>query len=105
MLRTMKLDEFISAIADRMVDYLESGKSPGKVASPLPFASLARTSDVQLPLSGNGMGSVLDDIDAYLLACVKTNRAEFMNPLWGGINTVGLAGEIIAALTNTSMYT
>jgi glutamate/tyrosine decarboxylase-like PLP-dependent enzyme len=51
------------------------------------------------------MDAVLDDIDAYLLSCVKTNRPEFMNPLWGGINTAALAGEIISTLTNTSMYT
>ena len=28
-----------------------------------------------------------------------------MNPLWGGLNVAGFAGEVIAALTNQSMYT
>lgn len=101
----MDLDDFISQVADRMVSYLQASSKPGKVAHPMPYESFSKTTEVKLPLQGNGMDSVLDDIDAYLLACVKTNRAEFMNPLWGGINTAGLAGEIIATLTNTSMYT
>mgnify|MGYP006130283927 CR=1 FL=1 len=28
-----------------------------------------------------------------------------MNPLWGGLNIAAFAGEIIASMTNTSMYT
>ena len=101
----MELEVFIGEVADRIVSYLHAGKQPGKVAEPMPHASLSRTTDLKIPLEGHGMDAVLDDIDAYLRSCVKTNRPEFMNPLWGGINTVGLAGEIIASLTNTSMYT
>ena len=46
-----------------------------------------------------------DDIDNYLRACVKTNRAEFMNPLWGGLSIASIAGELVTAATNTAMYT
>jgi glutamate/tyrosine decarboxylase-like PLP-dependent enzyme len=101
----MELESFIGAIADRIIEYLSASDEPGKVSNPVPHASLAKTSDLKLPLEGNGIDAVLDDIDAYLLSCVKTNRPEFMNPLWGGINTAALAGEIISTLTNTSMYT
>ena len=101
----MELEAFIGEVADRIVGYLHAGDKPGKVAEPVPYTSLSRTTDLKIPLEGHGMNAVLDDIDAYLRSCVKTNRPEFMNPLWGGINTVGLAGEIIASLTNTSMYT
>jgi glutamate/tyrosine decarboxylase-like PLP-dependent enzyme len=101
----MELESFIGAIADRIIEYLHASDEPGKVSNPVPHTSLAKTSDLKLPLEGNGMDAVLDDIDAYLLSCVKTNRPEFMNPLWGGINTAALAGEIISTLTNTSMYT
>jgi glutamate/tyrosine decarboxylase-like PLP-dependent enzyme len=58
-----------------------------------------------LPLEGLGSQSILDDVDNFLKQCVKTNRPEFMNPLWGGLNIAGFAGEVIAALTNQSMYT
>ena len=104
-MRSMELEAFIGAVADRIVHYLEAADSPGKVSEGLPHASLAKISDLKLPLEGNGSDAVLDDIDAYLLSCVKTNRPEFMNPLWGGINTAALVGEIISTLTNTSMYT
>lgn len=101
----MELDAFIEAITERVVQYLRETEQQGKVTKHSPPASLSRTTDLQLPLEGNGMDSVLDDVDAYLRSCVKTNRAEFMNPLWGGVSPVALAGEIITALTNTSMYT
>jgi len=101
----MELETFIGEIADRILKYLQAAEQPGKVAEPMPHTSLSKTTDLKIPLEGNGMNAVLDDIDAYLRTCVKTNRPEFMNPLWGGINTAGLAGEIIATLTNTSMYT
>ena len=101
----MELEIFIEEIAERILKYLHAADKPGKVAEPLPHTSLSKITDLQLPIEGNGMDAVLDDIDTYLRSCVKTNRPEFMNPLWGGINTAGLAGEIIATLTNTSMYT
>tara|TARA_B110000902_G_scaffold71919_1_gene85067 strand:+ start:2011 stop:3444 length:1434 start_codon:yes stop_codon:yes gene_type:complete len=101
----MELEVFIEEISNRIVKYLRAGDEPGKVADPLPHTSLSKITDLKLPIEGNGMNAVLDDIDTYLRSCVKTNRPGFMNPLWGGINTAGLAGEIIATLTNTSMYT
>jgi len=101
----MDVDDFINALSSRIVGYLGDANSSAKVVDYLPAKSLAKTSDLKLPLEGRGLNSVLDDIDNYLRACVKTNRAEFMNPLWGGVSLAGLAGEIIASLSNTSMYT
>ena len=51
------------------------------------------------------MDSVMEDIDQFLKYSVRTNHPGFMNPLWGGMTVSALAGEIIATLTNTSMYT
>jgi len=101
----MNVEDFIDALSSRIVSYLEDANSPGKVVEYLPPKSLVKTSDLKLPLEGRGINSVLDDIDNYLRSSVKTNRAEFMNPLWGGVSLAGLAGEIIANLSNTSMYT
>tara|TARA_Y100000766_G_scaffold284372_1_gene302673 strand:- start:4055 stop:5488 length:1434 start_codon:yes stop_codon:yes gene_type:complete len=101
----MDLEVFIGEIADRIVSYLKAADEPGKVSNSTPFNTLSRTTDLKIPLEGHGINAVLDDIDTYLRECVKTNRPEFMNPLWGGVSTVGLAGEIISSLTNTSMYT
>ena len=99
------VNDFIDALSVRIVSYLENSETPGKVVDFLPPNSLRKITDLKLPLEGRGINAVLDDIDEYLRLCVKTNRAGFMNPLWGGLSLSGFAGEIIANLSNTSMYT
>lgn len=101
----MEVEDFIDALSSRVISYLGDAESEGKLVNFLPASSLKKTFDLKLPLEGRGINSVLDDIDEYLRYCVKTNRAEFMNPLWGGVSLSGFAGEIIANLSNTSMYT
>jgi len=102
----MVLEEFIDNLADRIVNYANS--SDVKSKKTLDFMtpeSRSKTTDLKLPLEGLGPQSVMDDIDEFLKQCVKTNRGEFMNPLWGGLNITAFAGEVISALTNQSMYT
>ena len=100
------VSEFIDAIASRVVDYINSDGSDGsKTINYIEHDSRKKTTDLSLPLTGNGSDSVLNDIDEYLRQSVKTNRAEFMNPLWGGLNVSAFAAEVVAALTNQSMYT
>ena len=101
----MELDDFVNRLCQRILLYIESGEKPGKLVDFVPADSLSKTSDLHLPLEGRGTEAVFDDIDEFLRKTVKTNRAEFMNPLWGGLNLTGFAGEVITALTNTSMYT
>ena len=95
----------MNQLCQRILSYLEEAEEPGKVVDFVPAESLSKITDVGLPIEGRGQQAVFDDIDEFLRRCVKTNRPEFMNPLWGGLNTTGFAGEVIAALTNTSMYT
>ena len=59
----MELDAFIGAIAHRITEYLNAADAPGKVSQPVPHTSLSKTSDLKLPIEGNGMDAVLDDID------------------------------------------
>ena len=100
------VSEFIDAIATRVIDYINSDGSDGsKTINYIEHDSRKKTTDLSLPLTGNGSDSVLNDIDEYLRQSVKTNRAEFMNPLWGGLNVSAFAAEVVAALTNQSMYT
>lgn len=101
----MDTNAFIDEVAQRLIDYIALKDTDGKVKPSLPMKSLRRTLDVSLPLEGNGMNSVLDDLDTYIHQSVKTHKPEFMNPLWGGLSLPALAGEIIAAATNNSMYT
>ncbi len=98
----MDVDHFLDEILKRIRSHLAS---EGPVVEFVEQSSLRRTSDLKLPLEGSGLDDVMDDIDAYLRNCVRTDSPGFMNPLWGGLNIAAFAGEVIANLTNTSMYT
>lgn len=103
----MTLDEeaFIDEVAHRLLAHVLSKDQPGRVSPAASLSTMRRTLDMGLPLEGYGVDGILDDLDTYLHNSVKTNRSEFMNPLWGGLSLPALAGEIIASATNNSMYT
>ncbi len=48
---------------------------------------------------------LLEEIHKYLKYAVKTAHPAYVNQLFGGFNFPGFVGEVITALTNTSMYT
>ena len=105
-MRADALAPFLDGLMSRISDYyLASHKKGQKTVDYLSEASRRKTTDLSLPLEGNGSEKVLDDIDEFLRQCVRTNNPQFMNPLWGGLNLSAFAGEVIAALTNQSMYT
>ena len=101
----MDTSQFIDELAQRLLKHYLSKDHPLRVNPSSSMASMRKTLDLGLPLEGFGIDHVFDDLDAYLANSVMTNRAEFMNPLWGGLSLPALAGEIIAAATNNSMYT
>ena len=100
-MRGNDLATFLDGLVRRIAQYVEESHIAGnKTVDYLPAVSRNAVTDLSLPLEGHGTQAILDDIDEFLKQCVKTNRPEFMNPLWGGINLAGFAGEVIAALTN-----
>ena len=101
----METAAFIDEIAQRIAGYLASKDETGRVNPSASLDTMRRTLDLQLPLEGHGLDAVLDDLDVFIANSVKTHRSEFMNPLWGGLSLPAFAGEIIAAMTNNSMYT
>jgi len=105
-MRGTELTQFLDGLTQRIELYINSADNTDhKTVDYLTPSSRGQSTDLSLPLEGNGSQSILDDIDEFLRQCVRTNRPEFMNPLWGGLNVAGFAGEVIAALTNQSMYT
>lgn len=54
---------------------------------------------------GGGEAGLLADVEKYLENAVKTSNPAYLNQLFGGFNHPGFIGELITALTNTSMYT
>lgn len=93
---------FLDEVMSRIRSYLEGD---GNVTDYVPQSKLRKTSDLSLPLEGLGLENALADIDYFLKYSVKTNQPGFMNPMWGGINIAAFAGEVIATLSNNSMYT
>jgi glutamate/tyrosine decarboxylase-like PLP-dependent enzyme len=65
------------------------------------------SSKLSLKIEEEGTGPVglLDDIHTYLKFAVKTAHPGYLNQLFGGFNFPAFVGEVITALTNTSMYT
>lgn len=66
---------------------------------------LANDMDFSLPDSAGGYDKVFSMIEKYMEYCVKTGHPQFFNQLWSGFNLAGFLGEILTALTNTSMHT
>jgi len=101
----METAAFLDEVAKRIAAYIASKDEEGRVNPSASLATMRRTLDIQLPLEGHGLNAVLDDLDTFIANSVKTHRSEFMNPLWGGLSLPAFAGEMIAAMTNNSMYT
>ena len=98
----MDRNDFLDELLAKIRSHLEESNT---IVDHVNSSSLRKTCDLSIPLEGMGMEMVMSDIDAYLRHCVRTSHPGFMNPLWGGLNLAAFAGEIIASMTNTSMYT
>ena len=98
----IEVDDFLDEVLLRIRSHFEAEE---KVVDFVPQGSLRKTVDLSLPLEGRGIDSVMADIDEFLRYSVRTNHPGFMNPLWGGMNIAAFAGEVIATLSNNSMYT
>ncbi len=66
---------------------------------------LQKRIDFSLPDAGTSVDGLIKDIQDYLRYSVHTANKQFVNQLYGGLNFPAFVGEIITALTNTSMYT
>lgn len=99
----MESHEFLDSAFAMIKDYVLDNQ--GKVNQHLEPSSRSKTTDTLLPLEGFSQEMLLEDVSSYLQNTVKTHKGGFMNPLWGGFNAASFAGEVIAAATNTSMYT
>ncbi len=66
---------------------------------------LKQALSLTLSPEGDGMEGVMQDLRNYLKFAVRTGHPGYVNQLFGGFNFPAFAGELITALTNTSMYT
>ena len=61
--------------------------------------------DFEVKKEGLNFESIFKLISQYLEYAVNTGNHQFFNQLYGGFNLPAFMGEVVTALTNTSMYT
>ncbi len=66
---------------------------------------LTRALELDLPVEGRGLDSVMELARKTLHFSVRTGHPRFLNQLFGGSDPAAILGEWIATLSNTSMYT
>jgi glutamate/tyrosine decarboxylase-like PLP-dependent enzyme len=71
----------------------------------LPADELKQKIDFSIPEVGASFEDLIRDIQDYLHYSVDTSNKQFVNQLYGGLSFPAFIGEIVTALTNTSMYT
>ena len=95
--------QLLQQIHDKVIDYLMY--HDGVVVNPHPTPEdIYKFMNLDL-----GQPNELEDIrmiiDKYLAYAVRTDSPNFYNQLFSGFSPLGYIGEVIAALTNSSMYT
>lgn len=101
----MEVEGFLDEVLGQVKKFLELSQTESRIRQSDSADSLAKTTDLKLPLEGRGLDSALDDIESVLRNSVRTTAPGFMNPLWGGLSVASIAGELVTAATNTAMYT
>jgi glutamate/tyrosine decarboxylase-like PLP-dependent enzyme len=97
----------LSKVFDLVVQHIAANRTTnGKsVIRYLSAQGLKKAVDFAIPALGASYEDLIKDIEGYLHYSVDTSNKQFVNQLYGGMNFPAFLGEIITALTNTSMYT
>tara|TARA_B100001996_G_scaffold130988_1_gene99563 strand:- start:5628 stop:7040 length:1413 start_codon:yes stop_codon:yes gene_type:complete len=101
----MEQTQLIKDIHDQIINYLDDqNKNVGLTKPNVSIENLNKEFDISLDESTNSDG-IKQIIEKYLTLAVKTGSTNFYNQLFSGFSVTGYLGEIITALTNSSMYT
>jgi glutamate/tyrosine decarboxylase-like PLP-dependent enzyme len=101
----MDQTQLIKDIHDRIIHYLENqNKNIGLTKPEVSKEYLEKEFDFNLDTSTNFDG-IKEIIEKYLTLSVKTGSTNFYNQLFSGFSVTGYLGEILTAVTNSSMYT
>ncbi len=101
----MENKQILQRLAQIIDGYLE--RSTGDISSVVEYQ---KPSDLEkkilrdIPPKGD-ISVIFESIRNYLKYSVRTNHPQYFNQLWGGFSMPAFLGEVISALTNTSMAT
>jgi glutamate/tyrosine decarboxylase-like PLP-dependent enzyme len=96
------LDTFFRMISDYFASANHADK---KVVNYLEPDALRKEIDLTVKENGGTMSELLQSVEKYLAYAVNTGNKQFFNQLYSGHNLPAFMGEVVAAATNTSMYT
>jgi len=93
-------------IYDLMQQWMAESRDPETpVTNYLSPEELSQKANLDLSRKGRGHEGMLEEVRNYLSYAVRTAHPAYLNQLFGGFGFPGFVGELITALTNTSMYT
>jgi glutamate/tyrosine decarboxylase-like PLP-dependent enzyme len=97
----------LSKVFELVEQYIASNKEnkDQPVVRYLPADELKKRIDLSVSDTGTSFDGLVKNIQDYLHYSVNTANKQFVNQLYGGLNLPAFLGEIITALTNTSIYT
>jgi len=99
-------EEVLSSVFELINSWLKQSEDPETpVTNYRAPEKLKEELALKIERSGASEKVLLTEIEKYLDFSVKTAHPAYLNQLFGGFNFPAFIGEIITALTNTSMYT
>jgi len=103
---TSKEHELLRDFLDLMLNYLqENPLEENKVLNYQDYQSLEKALDTEIGQQGVSEKALLLNIQSYLQNCVRTIHPQFFGKSYAAYSIPSLMGEILAAVTNTSMAT
>lgn len=99
-------EEVLGAIVDLINSWLTQSADPEVSVNNYRLPKqLSEELGLKIDHSGMSDKELIAEVEMYLNYSVKTAHPAYLNQLFGGFNFPAFIGEIITALTNTSMYT
>lgn len=96
----------LAKVFDLINDWISQSQNPNNpVIDYHKPEELQNILNLSISPDGTDLDGILKEIQNYLKYAVKTGHPGYLNQLFGGFNFPAFLGEVITALTNTSMYT
>ncbi len=102
----LDIETIFQSFAKLASEYFHENQAPEtKVTRYLKPTELKEKISLNLAAQGESLTELFSHINTYLNYSVRTGHPQFFNQLFSGQNAIGILGEMVTALTNTSMYT
>jgi glutamate/tyrosine decarboxylase-like PLP-dependent enzyme len=95
--------KLLNQFFDSVLSYLEQEQLETEIIKPaVSLEELEKIFTLDDPGSAANIKAL---VDQYLASAVRTGHPHFYNQLFSGFSLYGFMGEVVTALTNSSMYT